>query len=89
MPANFTLTSKAHPEDGPARLSKIDDDMREHFHAPPDDLNAYESWYSTIGFALAVGRTWDEIRESFPEKLEIINWLDEHYTPNSWVRVGR
>lgn len=82
MPAYFTLTKKGEKE--PSAFAQIDDEMREHFGAPADATNWYESWYDIEGFRLALGRTWEEMRQATPNRIAIINWLEENYIADAW-----
>lgn len=87
MPNCFQLI-----QDGEAvRLQEVDDKMREHFGAPPDAERWYEQWYDTVGFALALGKDWTEIRAMFADcELDpVIDWLETNYTVDAWVEVGR
>lgn len=83
MPNCFTLTPRG--SDTPAKFVDIDDAMRAHFGAPPDSVNYYRSWYDIEGLGLAMGFSWDRMREINPDRKEIIDWLDEHYIPNAWA----
>ena len=97
MPACFTLTRKG--ESTPSSLQHIDDEMRIEFGEEPDEVLWLWGWYDTLGLALAMGRTWEQLREQFAEDpaeserinmsrrgmLVVIDWLDEHYIPNAWA----
>ena len=97
MPDCFSLTRKGESE--PASLTEIDDLLRIEFGEEPDEKRWLWGWYDTIGYGLALGRDWTQLREQFAEdpdesertnmlrrrRLAIINWLDEHYVPNSWA----
>ena len=97
MPNCFTLTRKG--ESKPANLQEIDDEMRQAFGEEPDADRWLWGWYDTIGYGLALGRDWAQLREQFAEdpdeserintsrrrRLAVIDWLDEHYTPNAWA----
>ena len=93
MPACFQLFPKGSDE--PARFSAIDDAMCAHFGVQPDAARYYRYWYDIEGFGLAMGRTFDDMRqrdeEAPPEESRraIIDWLDEHYTADSWTEIGR
>lgn len=85
MPNYFTLT----PVDGdkPAAFADIDDRMREHFGVEPDSEKFYLSWYDTVGLALALGRSWDEIKALdfwSDDEIAMIAWLSTNYTPDAW-----
>ena len=97
----FTLTPKG--ESKPASLQAIDDLMRIEFGEEPDADRWLWGWYDTIGFGLALGRDWTQLREQYAEDpaesertntfhrqmLTVIDWLDEHYTPDAWAERGR
>ena len=83
MPNCFALYRKGSKE--PEVLQKIDDEMREHFNAPPSPNEWYERWYDTIGLGLALGNDWDKIKTYFPNKVPIIDWLAENFTSNAWA----
>lgn len=92
MPNCFTLRKKEVEE--LSRFNDIDDEMRLHFGAEPDETNYYRGWYDSIGFAIAMGRKLgsQELRDVFkgiPELLEVIDWLEEHYTSDAWAQIGR
>lgn len=105
MPNYFSLTRKSNPAAGPVPLATIDDEMREHFKAPADPNNYYWHWVDIIGFALATGATFAELRDRYtsyrnaaetPEDasvqqkgLDIVNWLDEHFISDAWARIGK
>lgn len=71
-------------------LGVIDDEMREHFYAPPDPDRFYESWYDAIGYQLAMGRTFAQAREDladYPQLVEIADWLEARFTVRSWYET--
>ena len=82
MPACFTLTKKG--EDKPSRPIDIDEAMCAHLGAEVHPTEYHRSWYDTIGLALAVGKDWNWMRENRISDSRIIDWLEEHYIPNSW-----
>ena len=134
----FQLFKKDDPDAGPQKFSEIDDLICAHFNTKPHDTRYYCSWYDIIGFALAMGKNWEEIRAMLrkwvaeddtpearakwePERqqireriaagedttglpadwekvvepggfnrrlLEIVDWLEERYTPTAWARIG-
>ena len=101
MPACFTLTRKG--ESTPSSLQHIDDEMRQAFCEEPDEVRWLWGWYDTIGFGLAMGRDWTQLREQFAEDpaesertnmfrrrmLAVIYWLEANYIPNAWAEVGK
>ena len=97
MPNCFSLTRKT---DGKvANLNEVDDELRRYFKEPPDAEHWLWSWYDTIGLALALGRTFDDIIkecheniEQHPDdtkyylrKLEIAKYLSDSYTSDAWA----
>lgn len=87
MPNCFTLTRKGETE--PSKLSAVDDALCAHLGVEPDAEQYHASWVDLEGFALAMGRDWAWMRVNFPDRLDIIGWLEENYIPDSWVEVGR
>ena len=96
MPAYFQLYPKNSDE--PAKFADVDDKMRAHFNAPPDPDKYLCGWYDSIGMRLALGQSFDEIRaewfsyneaEGYDELIDILDWLEANYTPNSWTQIGR
>ena len=97
MPNYFTLTRKG--ESKPASLQAIDDEMRIEFGEEPDEDHWLWGWYDTIGYGLALGRDWTQLREQFAEdpaesertnlsrrrKLAVIAWLETYYVFNAWA----
>lgn len=83
MPNCFQLISKNTKQ--PHSLQEIDNEMRVHFGQPPDDERWLEGWYTSIGFALAMGRDFQWCRENLTFTLPIVNYLEERFTSNAWV----
>jgi hypothetical protein len=82
MPNCFQLTRKGETE--PIKLIEIDEELCKHFNTPVDPKYWFRAWYHIIGLGLAMGSTWDKLREDYPELLEVIDYLDENYTSNAW-----
>ena len=82
MPACFQLFPKGSTE--PASFADIDDAMRAHFGAPPDEKHFYCMWYDVEGFELALGYDWDKMRQTHPNRKDIIDWLEANYTSKAW-----
>jgi hypothetical protein len=87
MPACFQLIPIGSDE--PARFAEIDDAMCAHFGVTPDESRYYQQWYDIEGFGCAMGKTWAELRTLMPERAPIIDWLEQHYTCDSWTEIGR
>jgi hypothetical protein len=89
MPNCFHLTPKGGTE--PEKLSVVDDKMRAFFSAPADPDKYYLGWFDWLGFGLAVGRSFDDMRkdsagacEEYSPHLALLSWVEEHYTPSAW-----
>lgn len=68
-------------------LAQIDDEMCKHFDVEPHPARYYGSWYDAIGWELAHGRPFDQIKVTFaqyPQLVEICDWLAQHFTASSW-----
>lgn len=68
-------------------LVQIDEEMCRHFGATCHPIRYYESWYDAIGYELAMGRSFEQIKVTlveYPQLVEIINWLEQRYTVNAW-----
>ena len=65
MPACFQLIRKG--ETAPVPLMKIDEEMCAHFKARVDANRYYGEWYNTIGFSLAMGKTFAQLHEQAVE----------------------
>lgn len=63
MPVCFQLYPKGG--DKPVVLQRLDDEMRQHFGVEPDPEHWLGHWFDTIGFRLAIGKSFAEIREQF------------------------
>jgi len=83
MPNCFTLTPKGEME--PARLADIDEALCAALGDKPDPVRYYEGWVDMEGFALALGKDWAWMRAEWPDRIAIIDWLDEHYTPDAFA----
>ena len=86
MPAYFTLTKKGETE--PSTFIAIDEAMCAHFEVTPDPVKYYRAWYDIEGLGLAMGHDWNKLREINPNRADIIDWLEENYTPNAWYSRG-
>lgn len=96
MPNCFQLTPKASPQNGPELLQTIDEKMCAFFEQPCHPEKWFCYWYDMIGFRLAMGKTFEQIKEYIATEYgtddmwyKITVWLDEHYTTDSWVEIGR
>lgn len=86
MPNCFQLM-----RDGAAvSLSQVDEEMCRHFKAECHSTRYFEGWYDTIGFFLATGKTFDQIRGIYtdvPILIEIAGWLEVNFEPNHWYEL--
>jgi len=99
MPNCFNLTRIGESE--PTKLQTIDDMMRAHFGAPADPVKWYLGWYNSVGFALAVGKRFSEIKKIYrdyvaeshepadEQMVKVIEWLEENFESNAWAEIGR
>jgi polysaccharide deacetylase 2 family uncharacterized protein YibQ len=68
-------------------LADVDAEICLHFDVPCSPTSYYEFWYDAIGYSLAQGRTFDEIRATYadsPRLVEIANWIEARFTVRSW-----
>ncbi len=89
MPRCFQLL-----RDGAAvPLAQIDEEMCRHFGAACDADRYFHGWYDAIGYDLAAGDSFDQIRARYQEALwqeadpvlaQIAAWLAENFTARSW-----
>lgn len=103
MPVCFQLTRKSDVASGPVKLNDIDAEMCLHFNAPCDEVKYHAGWYDCVGFRVAVGKTFEHIREEFrgyveeggqhapyyQHMLEVVDWLDENFVTDSWREIGK
>lgn len=86
MPSCFQLT-----RDGAAvPLNQVDEEMCRYFNAACHPTRYFEGWYDTIGFFLATGKTFDQIRVIFadvPSLVKIADWLEASFTPDHWYEL--
>jgi len=100
MAINFQLFRK--DSDEPERLDVVDAMMCYHFRVECDERRYHAWWFDIIGFKLALGQTWDEVRRNirdFTEDwvweartqhlIDIVNWLEANFTVNHFTSWGR
>lgn len=83
MPNCFTLTPKGGTE--PANLCAVDEALCQHLGKPVDPKHWHRGWYDIEGLALAMGKDWNWMRETFPEREPIIAFLEANYDANAWA----
>lgn len=97
MPNCFSLTRKSEPEKGPVKLTQIDLEVASFMSVPCHDKYWCYNWYNVIGFGLAMGKTFADLREKeikepdeYSENMiKIIDFLDANFTADAWVEIGR
>lgn len=99
MPNCFHLVRKGTTE--AALLIKIDEEICELLGVPVHPKFWCLEWFDIIGFGIATGKSLgsQELRNfvaSFimtdegPERLlKILTYLEENYTSNAWVEIGK
>jgi hypothetical protein len=68
MPVTFSLYPRGASV--PASLNEVDRLMCEHFGVEPDSKRYLCGWFDSIGFYLALGRTFETIRTDYEARLE-------------------
>lgn len=88
MPNYFTLTKKG--EEKYSSFFDIDTEMREAFGEPSSETVWLDGWYDVIGLGLAMGYSWDKMREYLKGDmtLKILDYLEKNYDANAWSQVG-
>lgn len=98
MPNCFQLSRKTEP-DKPVPLQTIDEEICRLLNEPVDPQYWCCSWYNAIGFSLACGKTFDQIREDLirdwsdngellsngVKLVRIVDWMKENFIPNAWA----
>ena len=90
MPNCFSLTKKGDSK--PATLTSVDEAICALLGEPVHELNWCHQWFDSVGFGLAVGRTFADMRDTFadcPDLLKIIDFLEANYTPDAWAEIGK
>ena len=85
MPNCFTLTPIGSSE--PASLAAVDEAICAHLDIPCDKTFYAHGWYDTIGFLLACGRSFDQIKVR-GELEQIRRFLAANYTSDCWAEIG-
>lgn len=101
MPNCFQLIGKVTKT--ATSFAEIDDAICKELNVPMSETKYYLGWYDFIGLSLALGSSFDKIRQSLRPKehdtpddlhwaeqmLKIVDYLDEHYVSNAWAEIGR
>lgn len=82
MPSCFALYDKLTGKQ--MVLQEVDKAICVYMDIPVSETDWAYSWYNTIGLSLAIGHDWEKIKEFFPERTPIIDFLKENYDVNSW-----
>ena len=82
MPVHFQLYK--HDSDTPETLSQVDKVICAFIGVEVDPVYWVADWYNTIGFSLALGHSFDKIRELFPDKVQITNFIEDNYDVINW-----
>lgn len=96
MPNCFQLINRETGE--PEAFNVIDDKMCHHFGVPVDSKEYHMDWYGIAGFKIATGhnleeqiadgRSWIAVHPNDTYAigfLDVLVWLDTHYTSDAWV----
>jgi hypothetical protein len=72
-------------------LVKVDEEMCQHFGAVCDADVYFRAWYNTIGYDLAMGRSFLEIEEIYASPpwegsglTEVARWMSANFSSRSW-----
>ena len=71
-------------------LNTIDEEMCRHFGAPCHEKHYFEGWYDFIGYELARGQSFAEIRLTYansPILVQIVDWLEANFQVNAWYEL--
>ena len=75
----------------PVPFVDIDEKMCKDFDVEVDAKRYYREWYDMICFPLALGDTYEVIRQRWIGygdvaigDFEILTWLEERYEPKNW-----
>ena len=88
MPNCFRLTRIGCEE--PTNLIDVDTELWCHFEKdgePDGNTKWYRYWHGTVGLELAMGRTWDQIKEALPKNtkmLPLVEYLENNFTVRAW-----
>lgn len=70
MPNCFQLIRKSKIEEGPVLLSEIDEELCKELGYECHPTNWLFGWFNDIGFWIATGRTWEQIRIDYKNRIE-------------------
>lgn len=96
MPNCFQLTCKTRGK--PINLQQIDAEICQFLCVPCDPNRWVCDWYNTIGFALAMGKTFPQIRaiwedaaegaepSEVEQDFEVLAYLETNFTSDAWYQ---
>ena len=87
MPNAFSLTRKSDPAAGPTPLAKIDEEICQMLGVDVDPKLYAFGWYDVIGFRLAMGQSFAQIKaevQNYKPMPQICDWLEENFVPDAW-----
>lgn len=85
MAVCFQLSKKGADTFTPEKLSAVDDDLCEYVGATPDSSKYYREWVDIEGLYLAIGKSFEYIRENVdPSRRVITDFLEKYYDVNSF-----
>lgn len=90
MPNCYRLVRKdgAAQQPGNQLFIDIDEAMCAHFGVQPHAENWFRNWENKFGLAMAMGMTYDQIRDKIPpdreDDFDVLNWLESHYNIECW-----
>ena len=70
MPVCFQLFRKDGSSREPLVLQDVDEEICKHFEVPCDPVKWVCGWFDSIGFRLACGKSFAQIREEFGRYVE-------------------
>ena len=91
MPNAFQLIRKSTGQ--AEKFAVIDDELRQYLGVPPNEKSYYRGWYDSIGYAIAIGKSWDEIRATIvgtpddpgdEESIKLVDWLIANFDTRAW-----
>ena len=93
MPACFQLFRKTDPLTA-VPLAKIDEEICAAVGDPVDPVKYCRMWFDIIGFQLAIGKSFAEVREhlvkyNWPTLLPVLDYIEANFDANSWTQIGR
>jgi hypothetical protein len=85
MAVCFQLSKKGADTFTPEKLSSVDNALCEYVGVAPDTDEYYREWVDIEGFYLAIGKSFEFIRETVdPSRRVIVDFLEKYYDVNSF-----